>query len=62
MSEESTRDYIGDGVYVEYDGFGIEAKANDFDNPTDTIYFEPAVLGGLIRFAQRMGIGVAGGK
>jgi len=50
------QDYIGDGVYVEYDGEGIMLKANDHLDPTDTIYLEPNVLEALIRFAKRMGI------
>jgi hypothetical protein len=35
------KDYIGDGVYVEYDGHGIALNANDATNPTDSIYLEP---------------------
>lgn len=49
-------DYIGDGVYVEFDGCGICLRANDHKNPTDTIYIEPSVLDSLIRFAKRVGI------
>jgi len=56
MSEEKeTRDYIGDGVYVTYDGYGIELKANDHLRPTDKVYLEPEVFKALIRFAKRMG-------
>ena len=54
-SEEELRDYIGDGVYVKYDGLGIWLYANDYNSPTDQIYLEPHVLEGLIRFAKRMG-------
>lgn len=50
------QDYIGDGVYVEYDCGGIMLKANDHLDPTDTIYLEPEVLEALIRFAKRMGM------
>ena len=46
-------DYIGDGVYVAFDGYGIELRANSHENPTDKIYLEPAVYAGLTRFAQR---------
>jgi hypothetical protein len=52
----SDKDYIGDGVYVYYDGYSIWAKANDFDNPTDQICFEPSVVEAFIRFAKRMGV------
>lgn len=54
MSE--TKDYIGDGVYTEFDGFGIWLKANDFNNPTDKIYLEPGVLKALINFVDRIGM------
>lgn len=47
------RDYIGDGVYVEYDGYAIWLKANDIDKPTDTICLEPEVIDALIRFRDR---------
>lgn len=50
------QDYIGDGVYVEFDRGGIMLKANDHLDPTDTIYLEPYVLAALIRFAKRVGM------
>ncbi|KKN59478.1 hypothetical protein LCGC14_0541900 [marine sediment metagenome] len=50
-------DYIGDGVYVDFDNYGrIILKANDFYHPTDTIYLEPEVFSALLRFAKRMGM------
>ena len=52
MTETNTiTEYIGDGVYVEYDGYGIWLKANDHQFPTDQIYLEPSVLEALSRFA-----------
>ena len=32
--------HIGDGVYVEYDGYHVVLKANSPDIPTDTIYLD----------------------
>lgn len=49
-------DYIGDGVYVGYDGMGIWLHANSHDEPTDKVYLEREVLAGLIRFAKRVGM------
>jgi hypothetical protein len=40
--------YIGDGVYAEFDGYGIWLKANV--PTTDEIYLEPEVLKALNRF------------
>ncbi len=62
MPDDGKRDYIGDGVYVEFDGCGVWLKANDFDHPSDEIYLEAGVLEALVRFARRMGMEAAGGK
>lgn len=51
---DKNKDYIGDGVYVEYDGYGITLKANSADRPTDTIYLEPSVMTNLQNFVQRV--------
>lgn len=51
MKDKTLRkEYLGDGVYVLYDGFGIWLHANDHENPTDRIYLEPVVLKALLRF------------
>ena len=47
-----TEDYIGDGVYVKFDGFGIELRANSPTND-EMIYLEPQVLAALNHFAKR---------
>ena len=46
------KDYIGDGVYIHYDGYGITLNANDAINPTDSIYLEPEVCSGFLRFIE----------
>jgi len=43
-------EYLGDGVYCVFDGYGLELRANDHANPTDKIYLEPSVLDNLIRY------------
>ena len=50
---EKQIEYIGDGVYVAHDGFGLWLLANDHINPTDKIYLEPEVLKALNRFADK---------
>lgn len=47
-------DYLGDGVYAIFDGYGIWLHANDHKNPTDKIYLEPAVLNALNKFLKRI--------
>ena len=54
MKDEKPQEHLGDGVYAEFDGFGILLKANDHRFPTDKIYLEPEVLTALNRFAERM--------
>lgn len=48
------QDYLGDGVYVEFDGFGFTLKANDHLHPTDTIYLDPCVISQLNLFVEKM--------
>lgn len=47
-------EYIGDGVYACYDGFGITLRINDFDNPTDVAYLEEAVFQALVKFHKQV--------
>ena len=42
--------YLGDGVYVIYDGFGIWLHANHHEYPTDRVYLEPEMLPRLMDF------------
>lgn len=46
-------DYLGDGVYAGFDGFGIMLHANDHRNPTDRVYLEPSVIDRLNAFMKR---------
>ena len=46
--------YLGDGLYAEYDGFGIWLKANHHLHPTDKVYLEPSVYESLTRFVERI--------
>ncbi len=45
-------EYLGDGVYAIFDGFGMWLHANDHENPTDKIYLEPEVMKALIMFGE----------
>ena len=47
------KDYLGDGVYGIFDGYGIWLHANDLALPTDKIYLEPSVLDALNQFSKR---------
>lgn len=46
-------EYLGDGVYAEFDGFGVWLLANSHTNPTDRIYLEPGILGILVALMEK---------
>jgi len=47
-------EYLGEGVYVKYDGYGFWILANDHMDPTDKIYLEPHNLAALNRFVDNL--------
>lgn len=51
---EKKKEYLGDGVYAEFDGYHIVLKANDPKFPTDIIYLDEHVLRALVSFAERL--------
>jgi hypothetical protein len=50
------QDYMGDGVYVEFDGYAYWLRANDHRDGycTDKICLEPYVLDNINKFRKRM--------
>jgi hypothetical protein len=46
------QDYLGDGVYVSFDGYQIWLAANDPNN--DVVALEPSVFVRLIQYAERL--------
>jgi hypothetical protein len=48
------KDYLGDGVYADFDGFAIILTAENGIAASDTIYLEPGVLDALVRYRERM--------
>jgi len=49
-------DYVGDGVYALFDGYGIWLHTDHHEHPKNQIYIEPSVLKSLNNFAKRMEI------
>lgn len=47
------RDYVGDGVYVGFDGFNVVLTAENGIRATDVIYLEPSVFDALSRWYER---------
>jgi len=47
-------DHLGDGAYVEFDGYNIILKANHHEYPTDKVCLEPQVLENFLNFIKRV--------
>ena len=45
--------YLGDGLYALYDGYQIVLRANDVNNPEDTVYLDYLTYLRLTEFAGR---------
>jgi hypothetical protein len=52
MGKIANTSYLGDGVYAFFDGSGVELRANDHEDPSDTIYMEPETIEALNVFFQ----------
>lgn len=50
----ANKDYLGDSVYADFDGFAIILTTENGMGASNTIVMEPEVLAALNRFAQRM--------
>jgi hypothetical protein len=46
--------YLGDSVYVAFDGYQITLTTNNGEGPSNTIILEPEVYQALIRFVDRI--------
>lgn len=56
MNINEVRSYLGDGLYVEWDGYNFWLRANDHRDEycTDKVCLEPSVLDNLNKFAKKM--------
>ena len=48
-----SKEYIGDGLYAEFDGYGVTVTSEDGISVLDRVYFEPEVLDGLNNYVAR---------
>jgi sulfur relay (sulfurtransferase) DsrF/TusC family protein len=55
MTENTTNaEYLGDGLYaIINENQQVELRANDFTNPTDTVYLDYNTLRCFIMFLQK---------
>ncbi len=52
MTTEKT--YLGDSVYVDFDGFGIVLTTENGYGPSNTITLEPEVLEALTNYVAKI--------
>lgn len=46
--------YLGDGVYVDFDGWSIILTTEDGVNVTNRIVLEPEVVNALLQFLNKL--------
>jgi hypothetical protein len=53
--QQDTKDYLGDGVYAQFDGYHVILTTENGVSITNTIALEPVVIDRLNRYVQRLG-------
>jgi len=48
------KEYIGDSVYVDFDGYGFKLTTENGFGPSNTIVLEPEVLKALNEYVKRV--------
>jgi|688.fasta_scaffold2269023_2 hypothetical protein len=48
------KDYLGDGVYADFDGFAFVLTTENGVSVTNTIVLEPQVMSALARYTNRI--------
>jgi hypothetical protein len=54
MNAAVSKEYLGDGVYADFDGFSVVLTTEDGYRATNTIVLEPEVIAALQRFVERL--------
>ena len=49
-----TKEYLGDGLFVDFDGYQIVLTAEDGVRATNTVYLEPPVLEAFTNYVARL--------
>jgi hypothetical protein len=48
------KQYLGDGAYVDFDGYGLWLTAENGITATDRVYLEPEVWGRLVAYVDEL--------
>lgn len=49
-----SKEYLGDGVYIDTDGYQLKLTAENGIEAHDTIYLEPQVQVNLVKYIERL--------
>lgn len=58
ISDFGYKEYIGDGAYVDFDGYSLVLTAEDGINVTNEVYLDPIVYATLVRYVERLKSGM----
>lgn len=50
----SMKQYLGDGLYADYDGYHIVLTAENGISASDTVYLDPQVYTALMAYVERL--------
>lgn len=48
------KEYLGDSVYAEFDGYGVVLTTENGEGPSNRIFLEPEVQIALVQFFERI--------
>lgn len=48
------REYLGDGLYAEFDGWQIRLFAHNGISHTNEVFLEPSVLAAFFRYVEKL--------
>ena len=53
-SDDST--YLGDGLFVDFDGYYVELYASNGVRSTNTVFLDPSVLNAFLSYVKQKGL------
>lgn len=54
LAGQETKDYLGDSVYADFDGYCVVLTTENGYGPSNTIVFEPEVIEAFQRYIKRL--------
>ena len=52
-NDKRFNEYLGDGLYADFDGYHVEVYAWNGVNKTNRVFFEPSVLDTFLDYVRR---------